>query len=408
MFSFLSKGSTQRRTLVFASATHVWSDLFYALLIPLLPLMQADPDLGLSYAQVGLLRSVYSGASAALQIPAGILAETLGEFWMLIGGNIWVAAGLVGMALVPSYLFLLAITLVSGLGGGTQHPLATSMVSRAYDERGRSTAIGIVNFSGDLGKMAAPILALLIALRNGWRTTLRVAGLGGIAFMAALMFVRRGADSGLPAAKVADSEREGRRRVHMRGFLALSGIGFLDSGTRSAALAFLPFIMKDKSMSDEQIFSLLIFLLAGGAAGKFICGWLDDRYGSIRLIWGTKGLTAVLLLAALATPPLAMAPLMVVLGMGLNGTSSVLYSTVSAFAPTSRRARIYGYYYTITETGGTLAPAIYGRIADLFKLRTAMIAMSLVTSLILPASLALRKPMADQERPAGDSSPKAK
>ncbi len=407
MFSFLSKGSTQRRTLVFASATHVWSDLFYALLIPLLPLMQADPDLGLSYAQVGLLRSVYSGALAALQIPAGILAETLGEFWLLIGGNIWVAAGLVGMALAPSYLFLLAITVVSGFGGGTQHPLATSMVSRAYDERGRSTAIGIVNFSGDLGKMVAPVLALLIALRNGWRATLRVAGLGGIAFMAASMFARRGVDSGVPAAKVADSERERPRRVHMRGFLALSGVGFLDSGTRSAALTFLPFIMKDKGMSDEQTLTLLIFLLAGGAAGKFICGWLDDRYGSIRLIWGTKGLTAVLLLAALATPPLAMVPLMVVLGIGLNGTSSVLYSTVSAFVPTSRRARIYGYYYTVTEMGGTLAPAIYGSVADLFKLRTAMIAMSLVTSLILPASLALRKPMADQERAAGDSSPKA-
>jgi len=335
------------------------------------------------------------------------MAETLGEFWLLIGGNIWVAAGLVGMALVPSYLFLLAITLVSGLGGGTQHPLATSMVSRAYDKRGRSTAIGIVNFSGDLGKMAAPVLALLIALRQGWRTTLRVAGFGGIAFMTASMFVRRGVNSGRPSATVDDTERDGPQRVNKRGFFALSGVGFLDSGTRSAALTFLPFIMKDKGLSDEQIFTLLIFLLAGGAAGKFICGWLDDRYGSIRLIWGTKGLTAALLLAAMATPPLAMAPLMVVLGIGLNGTSSVLYSTVSAFAPTSRRARIYGYYYTVTESGGTLAPVIYGRVADLFKLRTAMIAMSLVTSLILPASLALRKPLADQELPAEDPSPQA-
>jgi MFS family permease len=206
---------------------------------------------------------------------------------------------------------------------------------------------------------------------------------------------------------VEDSAQDVTQRVQMRGFLALSGVGFLDSGTRSAALTFLPFIMKDKGMSDEQTFTLLLFLLAGGAAGKIVCGWLNDRFGSIRLIWGTKGLTAILLLAALATPPLAMAPLMVVLGIGLNGTSSVLYATVSNFVPARKRARVYGYYYTVTETGGTLAPAIYGRIADLLNIRIAIGVMSLVTSLILPASLALRKPLATQETPAADSSPTA-
>ena len=124
-----------------------------------------------------------------------------------------------------------------------------------------------------------------------------------------------------------------------------------------------------------------------------MCGWLDDRYGSVRLIWGTKGLTALLLVASLAAPAYAVAPLMLVLGIGLNGTSSVLYASVSAFIPAGRRASGYGYYYTFSEIGGTLAPIIYGRVADIFSLRAAMIAMGVVTSLILPASLALRGPL---------------
>ena len=97
---------------------------------------------------------------------------------------------------------------------------------------------------------------------------------------------------------------------------------------------------------------------------------------------------------------------MIVLGIGLNGTSSVLYSTVSTFMPARQRSRAYGYYYTVTEAGGTVAPIIYGRIADVFSLRIAMGVMSLVTSLILPSSLGLRKPMAAAEeraeRSAGD------
>ena len=387
------EGPSKRRVLLFASATHVWSDLFYALMIALLPLMQTDPDLLLSFTEVGLVRTVYSGASTVLQIPAGYLAESVGEFWLLLGGNMWVAAGLVGMALAPGFMLILAVTLVSGLGGGTQHPLATSMVSRSYDDDGRSTAVGTVNFAGDLGKMAAPAVALLVAIKYGWRATMRLVGLGGFVFMTFAMFFRRTVDRGRPSASLEAFREGGLKKTNTRGFLTLGGVGFLDSGTRAAALTFLPFIMKDKGMSDQQTLIMLLFLLAGGAIGKYVTGWLGDRYGPIRLIWGTKGLTAALLLAASITPTLAMAPLMLVLGIGLNGTSSVLYSTVSSFVPTRTRSRAYGYYYTITETGGTIAPIIYGRVADLFNIRLAVVVMSAVTALILPASLALRKPL---------------
>ena len=387
------KDGRARNTLAFASATHVWSDLFFAITVPLLPLIQSDPQLLLSYTQAGLLRSVQSGASAVLQVPAGYLGERVGEFWLLVGGNIWVAAGLVAMAATSTFPLLLGAALVGGLGGGTQHPLATSMVSRSHDARGRSTAVGTVNFAGDLGKLAAPALSLLLVARYGWRGTLYAIGFAGLAFMAIAGLARRAIDSGRPGASAGEPKVQSRESVHLRAFGTLSGVGFLDSGTRAAALAFLPFVMKDKGLSDEQVFVMLLFLLAGGAAGKFVCGWLDDRYGSVRLIWGTKGLTALLLVASLATPTYAVAPLMLVLGIGLNGTSSVLYATVSAFIPSGRRASGYGYYYTFTEIGGTLAPIIYGRIADIFSLRAAMIAMGVVTSLILPASLALRSPL---------------
>ena len=69
MPSFLTKAPQSRRTLLFGSAMHVWSDLYFALTVPLLPLIK--DDLGLSFKQVGLLRSVFGGASAVLQIPVG-------------------------------------------------------------------------------------------------------------------------------------------------------------------------------------------------------------------------------------------------------------------------------------------------------------------------------------------------
>ena len=396
MVSFITRAPRSRRTLIFGSTMHVWSDLFFALLVPLLPFIKED--MGLSFTQVGMLRSVFSGASAILQVPAGLLAESAGEFWMLILGNVWVSAGLVAMAMAPVFLVLLLVSGLSGLGGGTQHPLASSMVSRAYDDRGRATAVGTVNFAGDLGKMLAPLVAGLIAVRFGWRETFMIVGISGLVFMVASMFARRTVDIGRPAARPADTgetQDDRASRARLGGFITLSGVGVLDSAVRTSALVFLPFVMDAKDMGPGQISAMLFLLFGGGAIGKFVCGWLGDRMDTISLIWATKGLTALLLVASLATPVLLMAPVMVLIGIGLNGTSSVLYATVADLVPPDRRARFYGFFYTTNEIGTVAAPLAYGLVADIFSLSTTMIVMGVATAAILPASLTLRRHLRD-------------
>ena len=382
----------RRRTLAFASATHVWSDLFYALLIPLLPIMREDPALDLSYTEVGLLRTGFGTASVVLQVPAGFLAERWEEFWLLIAGNIWVGAGFLLMAALTSFVPLLAATVLGGLGGGTQHPLATSMVSRAYRDEGHSAAVGTVNFAGDIGKLLAP---LVVVIGLGWRSTMRLVGAAGIVFMALSMLTRRSVrpprTDDAPVEGGSPSVRDAAAPA--RGLFALGSIGFMDAATRTAALTFVPFVLADRGAGTREVLILLTLLLAGGAAGKYGCGWLDDRYGSMGLVWWTKGVTALLLLAILVTPVVSAPALMLVLGFGLNGTSSVLYAAVARFAPRDRRATTYGYYYTVTEASA-IAPLIYGRIADMTNLRVTMMVMAAATALILPASLLVRRHLA--------------
>jgi len=389
--AFAIRAPRSLRTLVFGSAMHIWSDLFFALLVPLLPLIKEDLDL--SFTEVGMLRSVFSGASAVLQIPAGLLAESAGEFWLLILGNLWVAVGLLAMALSASFIALLAASAVGGLGGGAQHPLASSMVSRAYDDRGRAGAVGTVNFAGDLGKMLAPFAAAALAGALRWRRAMAWVGWGGIAFMLASVLTRRWVDVGRPVRRGRRSADggEGEESARMGGFIALSLVGALDGAVRTSALVFLPFVMAEKDMGAAQISAALAVLFAGGAAGKFICGWLGDRMSALSLIWATKGLTAALLVVSLYAPAALILPLAALIGIGLNGTSSVLYATVATFVPAGRRARFYGFFYTTNEIGSVAAPLAYGAAADALSLNAAMIAMGAATAAILPASLTLRK-----------------
>ena len=386
---FWTRGTQARRTLIFASATHVWSDLFFALYAPLLPLIEEDFDL--TYFEAGLLRSGYAAAMAVLQVPVGFMADRVGEFWLLVGGNIWVAAGMIAMSLAPSFILLLAFTLLGGLGGGTQHPLASGIVSRAYDSRARATAVGTVNFAGDLGKMAAPAIALFVAVSYGWRGTMLIIGIGAIAFFLVSLFIKRSVDIGRPElveSKQADAY-DGTDKP-TTGFKILSVVGFVDSAIRAAALTFVPFILKDRGMEITEIFIMFILLMAGGAFGKYICGWFSERHGLISIVWVTKASAAVFLVATIYAPLVTMAPLMVLLGIGLNGTSSSLYATVAIFAPQARRSRMYGYFYTTNEIGAFAAPLAFGELADIFNLRASIRLMGLFTATILPISLLLR------------------
>ena len=399
VWRYIAHSPQSRRTLWFGSITHIVSDLHFALLYPLLPILQSD--MGLSYEQIGILRATFSGASAILQLPAGWVADFTGEFWLLLLGNVWVSIGLLGMALASTFLWLLVMSVVGGLGGGFQHPLASGMVSRAYDDRGRAAAVGTVNFAGDLGKLLAPpIVAGAIAISMGWRQLLWLVGLVSLAFMGLASLTRRSVDIGKPVREADEQESAKASRTRMNGFVTLSGIGALDSMARVGALTFIPFVLISKDVSDTQAIGMMTFVFVGGAVGKFAVGWLGERFSTVSLIWATKGATAALIVLALYAPmsvttpmlpvPIpVMLPLLVALGIGLNGTSSILYATVAEYVPASRRGRFYGSFYTTNEVGTVIAPIGYGRIADMFSLSSAMLIMGGVTAMILPVSLLL-------------------
>ena len=184
------------RVLFIASALHACNDAFFAVLYPIMPFIAAD--LGLSYAQVGLIKTVFTGSSAILQLPAGLLAERWGEYALLAWGNGWVGGGDAGDRVAGGLAVLLAAVPLGGIGGNVQHPLASSMVSRVYSSGKRATAIGTLNFAGDLGKMAAPVLVGLVAVGVGWRLTLLGLGIFGLVFSVVVGLCRRWV-GGLPS-----------------------------------------------------------------------------------------------------------------------------------------------------------------------------------------------------------------
>src|SRR5262245_14031977 len=187
--------SRARAVLAAACSIHFVHDGFSDILYVLLPIWAAE--FRLTFVQVGIIRTVYSGAMAAFQIPAGLLAERWGERRLLAAGTALTACGFIAAGMAGGFLSLLAVLVIAGLGSGVQHPLSSSLVSKAYETGPRRAALGTYNFSGDAGQGAVPAAVALAALVVGWRTAFAAYGVIGRAPALAILPVltRIGTDS---------------------------------------------------------------------------------------------------------------------------------------------------------------------------------------------------------------------
>src|SRR5437588_10578149 len=109
----VSSPASSRRTLTVCGGAHALHDGFTDLLNVLYPLLQAQ--FGLSYAAIGALKAVYSGAMASGQIPSGWLAGRLGSVVVLAGGTSLVALGYGFAGLTGSPYGLVIGFLLAGL-----------------------------------------------------------------------------------------------------------------------------------------------------------------------------------------------------------------------------------------------------------------------------------------------------
>ena len=394
--------SRARAVLAAACSIHFVHDGFSDILYVLLPIWASE--FALTFAQVGIIRTAYSGGMAAFQIPAGLLAERWGERRLLAAGTAITACGFILAGTVGSFLSLLAVLLVAGLGSGVQHPLSSSLVSKAYETGPRRAALGTYNFSGDLGKVAVPAAVAFAALVVGWRTASAAYGVLGLVAAAAILGVlaRLNVDEPGPVAndrpKESSTGQSGWGIRDLRGFQALTAIGMIDNATRTGFLTFLPFALIAKGSSVAGVGTALALLFAGGAVGKFACGLVAERLGVIRTVVLTEMATALGILALIPSPlPVALAvlPLM---GVALNGTSSVLYGTVADLVTADRRSRAYGLYYTVTIMSSALAPSVYGVVSDLAGVSTTLVVVSALVLTTIPLCLVLRASVAEPAR----------
>ena len=384
--------NVRRRSLIAACSAHAIHDGLTDVIYVLLPIWQAQ--FAISLAMVGLLRGAYSGMMAGFQLLASRMAKRWGRERMLIGGTALAGIAYLIAGMAGGLTVLLLALLLGGLGASTQHPLASSIVTDTHEAGGGvKEALAQYNFAGDIGKTLVPGLVGLLLVVVSWQASVVLIGCLGLA-AAALLWWLLPASSGA-AHDAAPSAKASVGKGSVGGLRALNMTGMLDSAVRMGFLTFLPFLLQSKGAGTAGIGVALSLLFVGGAFGKLFCGYLGARIGMMKTVWITESATALLILLSVWLPLAAMMAMLPLLGLALNGTSSVLYGAVPELAAPGKREQAFAQFYTGTVGGGALAPVLFGRLGDVVGVPTALMALAALLLLTLPLSYRVQTSLAD-------------
>ncbi|WIV67788.1 MFS transporter [Natrialbaceae archaeon AArc-T1-2] len=409
---------------------------FYGLALPpVIPLLVADLDI--TYAQAGLLLTVFYAMYSIFQLPAGLVADYVGKKRLLVWGLLGMAAGLVLASTAQSYELLLVSQAVMGVCGSTYHPTGMAMISDTETKDTEGKAMGLFGLGGMLGIASAPLVIGGIAAVVDWRTALLAAAVLGVFVTGLFQLLYRTPtseppkpnggslaepsdrreterpDGGEPDVRTDKNVRPGvttrvrrglQRAVRFEitpGLVLISLITLLVSLQIRSIQTFTTGFLTDGTGQTASVANGIFFvMLSASAISSIWVGSLADRFdrgrlGAVAAITTSLLLLSTVLVVALdaaAIDWLATGGLVVVfglLGLAVYGCTPIKNALISEYATTDSSGSIFGVTQTGSSIGSAAGPAIFGYVATEFSIAVAFPLIAVVGGIIAAGFYAL-------------------
>ena len=339
---------------------------------PLIPFFQ--PELELTYSQVGsIMTFLYLGA-ILMSLPAGWITDRLGVKKTIVYSLLFSGFFVALLGLTGSYLAALFFTFIVGLGYGMANPPTTQGIMALASDANRGLAMSAkqtgVPIAGGLAAAALPPLALL----TSWKFAFAVAGAG--VFLAGVLsqvLYRSAGERNPPASPVAVNtpRKEWGIILRNRNMLLLSLAGAFCAVVQSSLFTYTILYLKDARGFELIRAALCLTLMnAGGILGRIFWGILSDRLfkGSrkivLQLLVSLIFLIALVLALDLPLSPLFLIFLLFILGASAIGWNGVYHALIGEMSAKGMVGRTTGLAMAVVFMGGVLGPIFFGRIVD--------------------------------------------
>jgi sugar phosphate permease len=358
--------------------THWYPATFY-ILLPLI-----GKELGLSYTEIGLIMTVQHLAGAISNVPGGILVDTIGKMGYLMATSLfWVGFPYALMSLTHSFWMLLVCVTLVGIGNNIWHPAAIPTLAHRYAER-KGLVLSFHGMGGNLGEALAPFVIGALLAWFSWRTVVVINVIPGM-IMATLILVMLGAFSmtkgGGEHAGGAGARARRANSGYLQDFVSLlrnkalmlvACSSAFRTMTQVGLLTFLPvYLAYELNYSPFAVGICLTVLQVAGFIAAPIGGHLSDKMGRRRVIMSSMVLTAVMIVGmALAGKSIAFVIFIALVGFFLYAMRPVLQAWAIESTPKNLAGTGVGLQFGIQAIGASIAPAIFGMIADAYDIYT--------------------------------------
>ncbi|MGW4907633.1 MFS transporter [Streptomyces sp. NPDC004270] len=250
-------------------------------------------DLHISIPTAGHLVSAYAlGVVIGAPLLAALTAR-MPRRTVLISLMALFVAGNALSALAPTYDWLLAARFLSGLPHGAFFGVGAVVATNLVAPERKARSVSLMFMGLTVANIAGVPVATLMGQHLGWRATFLGVSLIGVAAMAAVALLIRGADAPAPVSGLR-GELTALRSLPVWLALATTVVGF---GALFSAYSYItPMLTDSAGYADSDVTLLLALFGVGATAGNLIGGRLADHAMRGTLFGGLASMVAVLLL----------------------------------------------------------------------------------------------------------------
>jgi len=352
---------------------HASSHFSHLLLAPLFPVFIRD--FGLSYADVGLLMTVFFVLSGVGQALSGFLVDRVGARPVLFAAiGCFLLASLVASQ-ATGYASLMAVAVIAGIGNAPFHPCDFTILNQRVSNARLGHAFSAHGLTGSLGWALAPAFLMGITTMSDWRTAYYAAAVLYLGVLALLWWQR---DKLRTEVVVRAPSVAGAAPANDLAFLKLPvvwwcfGFFLLSTMTLAMVQSFAPSILQSLYGTSLQAatYTVSAYMLCS-AVGMFVGGFITvygqrHQLSSDTVVAWALSLGAVLMLLC-ATGWFGEYGTMVVLAstgfaVGVAGPSRDML--IKRATPKGATGRIYGTVYSGLDVGFAVAPLTFGFFMD--------------------------------------------
>ena len=344
------------------SIVHWFQQLFPVIL----PSIKAG--LGLNDVQVGALATARQLTAGILNLPTGMLADSLIRYRAFILASSLACMGIAYflLGIAPSFTWILLAALLVGVGTAIWHPAAAASLSNRFPER-RATALAVHGMGATVSDTITPIAVGALLMTFQWRNFLEFqivpAMLVALLIWWALAGIFEGASSGAPRSQQFRDLRELARNPAFLGLAAANGLMIMG---RQVILTFLPIYLVEHLGYSTFLLGLYITLLhVMGTVSQPVLGFLSDRFGRKAVLLPSFLTLGVLyLLLAAAQPGIQLGIVITAIGLFFYTLLNVTGAAVLDLAGSRSHASSYGLTILVTQIFIIPTPIVAGYVVD--------------------------------------------